>query len=680
MKRNYLKTMTAILSLSMAFGLSVPNLSTDVQAATEHWNDASTESKAWDNWKENWDAYSSNYENVSLTPGVNETELNLAWYSKTVETPSVKIAKNKDMSDAVSFDGTQEAAVIIDEIQYYSNKVTVKGLAENTQYYYQVLKNGEWTEAEEYSTKSFSSFSFLYVGDPQIGASKGQTSEEGDKMNSAGGEVTSDADANLAARNDAYNWNEVLKKALKEHSNVSFMVSAGDQVNAAQNEREYAGYLGAEALKSLPVSTTIGNHDSGSNQYSLHYNNPNASAVEAAGYTEGKTAAGTDYYYTYGDVLFIVLDTNNYNCATHENVIKKAISENQDTKWRVVMFHQDIYGSGLDHSDSDGIVLRTQLTPIFDENDIDVVLQGHDHTYSRTYQLTGDGEEHKAYDSSNYKDDENFLDENNCYIVKSDTKSGTIVNPEGTVYMEANSSTGSKFYNLIPTQQDYIAERSQTWTPSYSVISVDEDSFSITTYDGDSGQELEDSSTYTIVKEAQTQSIKCTSSYTKAYGDKAFALNAKTTGDGTLSYVSSNSKVAAVDKNGKVSIKGIGTATITIKASATENYKEASATVKITVNPKKATISKLTSPKKAQAKVTWKKDSKVTGYQVVYASNKSFTKNVTTTSVKKNTQSSLTIKKLTSKTKVYVKVRSYKVVNGKKMYGSYSAVKAVKVK
>ncbi|MDD6201619.1 MAG: calcineurin-like phosphoesterase, partial [Lachnospiraceae bacterium] len=110
------------------------------------------------------------------------------------------------------------------------------------------------------------------------------------------------------------------------------------------------------------------------------------------------------------------------------------------------------------------------------------------------------------------------------------------------------------------------------------------------------------------------------------------------------------------------------------------NYKEASATVKITVNPKKATISKLTSPKKAQAKVTWKKDSKVTGYQVVYASNKSFTKNVTTTSVKKNTQSSLTIKKLTSKTKVYVKVRSYKVVNGKKMYGSYSAVKAVKVK
>lgn len=769
MRRGQLKSIATILSLSMAVGLGAPALTADVQAATEHWNDASTDAKAWENWKANWDSYSSNYENVSLTPGVNETELNFAWYSKTVETPAVKIAKNQEMSDAVTFEGTQETAVEIDGTQYYSNKVTVENLTENTEYYYQVFKNGEWTEAEEYSTKSFTSFSFLYVGDPQIGASKGQTNEEGDAMSSGSNKVTTDADANLAARNDSYNWNKVLNKAVSEHSEVSFMVSAGDQVNYAKNEREYAGYLGADALKSLPVSTTIGNHDSGSEQYTLHYNNPNAFDESETDYTTGKTAAGTDYYYTYGDVLFIVLDTNNYNCATHENVIKKAISENQDAKWRIVMFHQDIYGSGLDHSDSDGIVLRTQLTPIFDENEIDVVLQGHDHTYSRTYQLTGDGQEHTAYDSSNYKSDENFLTQNNCYVIMSDTESGTVVNPEGTVYIEANSSTGSKFYNLIQTQQDYIAERSQTWTPSYSVISVDEDSFSITTYDGTTGQELGGSSTYTIVKddraaqeitgtdsyekkvgdsafvldveaegklsyesdnedvavvsktgkvhiigegtatitvkveatetkteatktititvakadevkEVKTQSIKCTTSYTKAYGNKAFSLNAKTTGDGALSYTSSNKKVVTVDKNGKVYIKGIGTATITIKAAATDDYKAATKTVKITVNPKKETISKLTSTKKTQAKVTWKKDTKVSGYQVVYASNKSFTKNVTTVSVKKNSQTSLTIKNLNSKKNVYVKVRSYKIVDGKKVYGEYSTVKTVKVK
>lgn len=79
--------------------------------------------------------------------------------------------------------------------------------------------------------------------------------------------------------------------------------------------------------------------------------------------------------YTYGNALFIVINANNYNAADHEALIKKAIKANPNTKWRIVVMHQDIYGSGLDHSDSDGILLRTQLTPIYDANKIDVVLQ-----------------------------------------------------------------------------------------------------------------------------------------------------------------------------------------------------------------------------------------------------------------------------------------------------------------
>ena len=72
----------------------------------------------------------------------------------------------------------------------------------------------------------------------------------------------------IAARNDAFNWNKTLNNAITAHPEVSFMLSAGDQVNYADREYEYAGYLNASALASLPVSTTIGNHDSGSYQYS----------------------------------------------------------------------------------------------------------------------------------------------------------------------------------------------------------------------------------------------------------------------------------------------------------------------------------------------------------------------------------------------------------------------------
>jgi hypothetical protein len=71
-------------------------------------------------------------------------------------------------------------------------------------------------------------------------------------------------------------------------------------------------------------------------------------------------------------------------------------------------------------------------------------------------------------------------------------------------------------------------------------------------------------------------------SYTKTYGDAAFSLGAKA--ETTLSYASDNTKVATVDKNGKVTIKGVGTAKITITAAGTDSVKEATKTVTVTVN------------------------------------------------------------------------------------------------
>ena len=227
------------------------------------------------------------------------------------------------------------------------------------------------------------------------------------------------------------------------------------------------------------------------------------------------TPAGNGYFYSYGNALFIVINANNYNAADHKALIEKAIKENPNAKWRIVVMHQDIYGSGLDHSDSDGIILRTQLTPIFDANDIDVVLQGHDHSYARTYQLTSDGQAHDEF--LEYKQDQGgfnhdnfderfekdgvfrayYKSQNLCYNI-ADKSQGTVVNPEGVFYLTSNSATGSKFYNLIPEQQDYVAARSQNWRPSYSVINITKNSFTVNTYDVETGEAID--SSYTIVK------------------------------------------------------------------------------------------------------------------------------------------------------------------------------------
>ena len=78
-----------------------------------------------------------------------------------------------------------------------------------------------------------------------------------------------------------------------------------------------------------------------------------------------------------------------------------------------------------------------------------------------------------------------------------------VTNPHGTLYMTANSASGSKYYELTAAQQDYIANRSQNWLPSYSVINMDADSFSITTYQiTDNGSVEMIDNTFTIHKTA----------------------------------------------------------------------------------------------------------------------------------------------------------------------------------
>ena len=538
------KLVSAVLAASMVAGIGMGSVETYARSSMRAaWNDASSskttgtavkdacyvedgsetaektaysnvyaDSAEWAAWQEKWKTIRNNYEQIALTPGENATKMNFAWYCVTEEIPKIKLmdSQGRVIQEVQGQQNLANKETITENdnvITLIPNKVTVSGLAENTSYQYQYYLDGAWSDTYTFETKSTENFSVMYVGDPQIGASVGQD----------------DNSKEYHAMNDAYNWNHTLSSALSAHSNVSFILSAGDQINQTsvskdadklEQQIEYAGFLSSPLLRSMPVATTIGNHDSKSVNYSNHFNNPNTATSVAT--TEGKTDAGTDYYFTYGNTLFVSIDTNNYNCATHENVIKEAVEANPDATWRVLMFHQDIYGSGYDHSDSDGIVLRTQLTPIIDKYDFDAVLQGHDHTYSRTYQLSSDGQTHSSYQSApktNTDDFSAYLGDNACYNILTNIENkNNVVNPEGTVYFEANSATGSKYYQLIGTQQNYIAARSQSGRPTYSVIDFTETTLTVKTYDAATNTELvadgNIKTSYTIVKSVEKEDLK----------------------------------------------------------------------------------------------------------------------------------------------------------------------------
>ena len=616
---------------------------------------------AYSNWMTKWNStISKDREQISLSPGSDNSSVNFAWYTKEASgVQKLKIAENKRLTNAKVYEAKQTKAVTDkDKTEYVSNKVTATDLKANTTYYYSYQKDGQWTAPEKYTTDNGSKFSFIFVGDPQIGSSnelKGAATEEFYNAQSA------------AVANDAFNWNTTLNQAMEKTGNkASFVLSSGDQIQSTKkkspnkaawgSEIEYSGYLSPDVLKNLPVATTVGNHDADNANYTYHFNTANASEFGSNG------KVGGDYWFKHDNALFIMLNTQDTNVEEHRQFIEQTVAANKDCKWRIVTLHQDIYGSA-EHSNEPEITnLRYQLAPIFEDNKVDVVLTGHDHAYSRTQILKG------GHKTTEYTDDEfdPMLDEDmdagenpdTVYTAKENikadttdpsqkaylnylnqvmdkdaiqqvTKKGTTVfNPTGILYMTAGSSSGSKYYDLVPRQQSYIANRWQQDVPTYSVIEITDTTFTINTYRTDTEEKIDE--TFSIAK-----------------------VNESDNKNQTDNTQTDNKKQPT-----------------TAKKNTTKPAEKA-------VAPKKTVVKKVKALGKKKIKITVKKSSEqVSGYEVILSTKKNF-KNAKKITTKKNV---VTVKKLKAGKKYFVKVRAFKKVGNKKIYGNYSTVKKVIVK
>lgn len=362
---------------------------------------------------------------IALSVGADETSRNITWYADLETAGTVQYAVKSDEDFPTEYIEVQATAIETEDEGFYSNQATLANLAYDTEYVYRLVNGETVSEVYSFKTGDVDSFSFLLAGDPQIGSGNLQTGIDG--------------------------WENTLNVATEKFPEVDFLLSAGDQVNTASNEEQYAGYLEHDVLKTLPMATVIGNHDSGSAAYSQHFNTPNETVY-------GATAAGVDYWYVYNNTLFMHMNSNNMSAAEHKSFMEQAIAANPDVAWKVVSFHHSIFTVASHAYDKDILARREQYVPIFEELDIDVVLMGHDHVYARTYMMDG------------------------FTPIVTEEVENSVTNPEGILYITANSASGSKFYNIKNEVFEYSAVQSQEKVPNISYAEVTENSFKITTY------------------------------------------------------------------------------------------------------------------------------------------------------------------------------------------------------
>lgn len=174
----------------------------------------------------------------------------------------------------------------------------------------------------------------------------------------------------------------------------------------------------------------------------------------------------------------------------------------------------------------------------------------------------------------------------------------------------------------------------------------------------------------------QPPRITCSKkNYEVAYSKgKSFTIAASA--NSKLSYTSSDRKVAVVDVNtGKVTLKGYGVATITVKA-GNENVK-----VTVKVIPKKQTVKSVKAVKGRKLSVKWVKDKMASGYQVQLSTTKNFKKITQNKKINKNKTYTSTFTKLKKGKKYYVRVRSFKKSAGGTVYSAWTKGKlSAKVK
>lgn len=329
------------------------------------------------------------------------------------------------------------------KVNYHS--VVFKDLKPNTLYAYRVGNAKNWSEWIQFKTakKEYAPTEFVYFGD---------------------------------AQNDVLShWSRVIRMAYQKAPNASFVIHAGDLINEAHRDYEWAEWYKAGGFihsqwTAIPV---VGNHEfiplenEEKKKLSIQWKPQFTLPVEENLDTK---LHETVYTVDYQDIRIIVLNSNDMLEKQTEYIEKQL--RTSTAKWNIITCHHSVFSPAKGR---DFEFARKNWKPLFDKYNVDLVLNGHDHTYARGHvpklstkntnknlgtvyvtsvsgpkQYQSDAEQMNSYKEQNYKLDTSAEQIQFFQVIKIDTNKLTYIaytalgEEYDRVVIKKNFKTGKK--------------------------------------------------------------------------------------------------------------------------------------------------------------------------------------------------------------------------------------------
>lgn len=272
----------------------------------------------------------------------------------SVNTPVVQVAPAdadpKFAAKAATYRAQESHATATDLGPARQHSAVIDGLQPDTLYAYRVGDGVNWSEWFHTRTAADGPkpFAFVYFGDAQT-------------------EIKS-------------LWSRAIRTAWQEAPQARLMIHAGDLINRSGSDLEWGEWHAAGGWVNgmIPSAPTPGNHEYAKltgldphwrTQFALPENGP-------AGLEE------TAYCFDFQGVRFVSLNSEEKTDA--QVAWLDRVLEQNPNRWTVLTFHRPLFSSAKGR---DNAALRAAWLPIVDRHRVDLVLQGHDHTYARSKNL-----------------------------------------------------------------------------------------------------------------------------------------------------------------------------------------------------------------------------------------------------------------------------------------------------